>query len=78
MWPAGSIKLAVRIPHGRSIGPFSTVTPRAWSCAHVASTSSTVMVSCNREPASRFPTSAGAINSVAAVVLSRLMIVFPN
>ena len=29
MWPPGSLKLAVRMPHGRSIGPFSSFTPRA-------------------------------------------------
>ena len=39
MWPPGSTKLAVRTPHGRSIGPFSSVTPRVASSAHTASTS---------------------------------------
>jgi hypothetical protein len=42
--PPGSTKLAVRIPHGRSIGPFSSSTPRAVSSAHRASTSSKVIV----------------------------------
>ena len=44
MCPPGSTKLAVRIPHGRSIGPFSSSTPRDASSAHIASTSSTAMV----------------------------------
>ena len=34
-------KLAVRMPHGRSIGPLRSSTPRARSVAHMASTSST-------------------------------------
>ncbi len=44
MWPPGSLKLAVRTPQGRSIGPFSSSTPRVASSAHIASTSSTSMV----------------------------------
>ncbi len=44
MWPPGSRKLAVRIPHGRSIGPFSSSTPRVVSSRHISSTSSTSRV----------------------------------
>jgi hypothetical protein len=39
MWPPGSRKLAVRIPHGRSIGPFRSSTPRRLSSSHITSTS---------------------------------------
>ena len=52
MCPPGSRKLAVRGPHGRSIGPFSRVTPRASKDSHMASTSSTPRVRTNRLPAS--------------------------
>src|SRR5205823_3704883 len=52
MCPPGSRKLAVRIPHGRSIGPLSSSTPRPVSSLHIASTSSTSRVNCNRTPAS--------------------------
>ena len=51
MWPAGSRKLAVRTPHGRSIGPFNSCTPRVASAAQTASTSSTSMVNWTRDPA---------------------------
>jgi tetratricopeptide (TPR) repeat protein len=44
MWPPGSTKLAVRMPHGRSTGPLSSLTPRLTSSSHIASTSSTAMV----------------------------------
>ena len=49
--PPGSLKLAVRMPQGRSIGPFNSSTPRLASSAHIASTSATSMVSWRRTPA---------------------------
>ena len=45
LWPAGSTKFAVRIPHGLSLGPASSVTPRFANSAQAASTSSTQMLS---------------------------------
>ncbi len=47
------MKLAVRIPQGRSIGPLSKSIPLSASSRQTASTSSTVMVSTARDPASR-------------------------
>jgi hypothetical protein len=49
--PPGSWKFAVRIPHGRSIGPLSMRTPRCASCRQRASTSSTLIVNWTRWPA---------------------------
>ena len=78
MCPSGSRKLAVRIPHGLSIGPFRSSTPRRLSSAHTASTSSTPSVNWNRTPASRDATVAGSTSCGASLVLSRLTSVWPN
>lgn len=45
IWPSGSVKLAVRRPHSRSSGPFSSSMPLSASSEHVASVSSTQIVS---------------------------------
>jgi hypothetical protein len=50
MWPSGSANAAVRMPHGRSIGPFSSWTPRLARSSQTASVSSTPIVSWNRDP----------------------------
>src|SRR5512132_3364677 len=50
IWPSGSVKLAVRIPHSRFIGPLSSVTPFDASSAQTASASSTPIVSWKRDP----------------------------
>jgi hypothetical protein len=49
MWPSGSVKLAVRIPHSRFIGPLSNSTPRVASSLHITSVSSTQIVSWKRD-----------------------------
>lgn len=56
IWPPGSVKLAVRTPHVRFIGPLNNATPRPASSAQDASTSSTWMVSWKRAPSSRLAT----------------------
>src|SRR6266511_1434805 len=71
--PPGSRKLAVRIPHGRSIGPFRIVAPRLLSSSHIAST-----VNWNRTPASPAATFAGSTSSDASLALSRFTSVPPN
>lgn len=68
----------MRIPHARSIGPFSSSTPRSASEAQTASASSTQTVSWNRDPAAAPATTPGSISSPAASVLSRLTIVLSN
>src|SRR5258706_2432485 len=78
MQPAGSMKLAVRIPQGRSIGPFTSFTPRLTNSAHIASTSSTLIVNTKRHPDSRFATLAGSISVLASVIFNRLIKVPPN
>jgi hypothetical protein len=71
-------KLAVRIPQGRSIGPFSSSTPRLLSSSTIAFTSSTPSVNWTLTPASGFATAAGATSVGASHVSSRLTSVSPN
>ena len=69
---AGINELASRTPHGRSMGPFRSSTPRVASAVHIGSTSSTSMVSCSRDPAPRGATAAGSTSVAAAVVLEQV------
>src|SRR5665213_2625574 len=45
LWPPGSTKFAVRMPHGLSRGPLSDGMPRLCNSRHTSSTSSTQMLS---------------------------------
>jgi len=76
--PPGSAKQAVRSPQGRSTGPLSSATPFLASSAQAASTSSTQMLSRQRDPDPGLATAAGSIAARAAGIVTRLMITLSN